>query len=170
VSLTGSIENTFGSRLFTNGFILNNQLTDFAFVPTVGGVPVANRVEPGKRPRSSMSPTLVFDRKSGALRMVVGSPGGARITPYVLKTLIATLDGGQNVQAAISSGNYVNLNGVTELEEDRFPRKTYAALKGKGADVTEANLSSGINAIERRPDGTLVGGTDPRREGLAMGE
>jgi gamma-glutamyltranspeptidase/glutathione hydrolase len=170
VSLTGSVENTFGSRLFTNGFILNNQLTDFAFVPTVGGVPVANRVEPGKRPRSSMSPTLVFDRKSGALRMVVGSPGGARITPYVLKTLVATLDGGRNVQAAISSGNYVNLNGVTELEEDRFPRKTYAALKAKGADVTEANLSSGINVIERRPDGTLVGGTDPRREGLAMGE
>jgi gamma-glutamyltranspeptidase / glutathione hydrolase len=170
VSLTGSIENTFGSRLFTNGFLLNNQLTDFAFMPSVGGVPVANRAEPGKRPRSSMSPTLVFDRKTGALRFVVGSPGGARITPYVLKTLVQTLDGGQNIQAAISSGNIANLNDVTELEEGRFPRRTFAALKAKGDAVVAANLSSGINAIERRADGTLVGGTDPRREGLALGE
>lgn len=168
VSLTSSIENTFGSRLMVGGFVLNNQLTDFAFVPTVGGKPVANRVEAGKRPRSSMSPTLVFDPK-GRLVLVAGSPGGSRITPYVIKTLVAHLDWKMGIQEAISGPNFANLNGATELEENRFPKPVAAQLASMGEKVVDANLTSGINAVAILGNGTLVGGTDPRREGLARG-
>jgi gamma-glutamyltranspeptidase / glutathione hydrolase len=166
-SLTASIENTFGSRIMVDGYVLNNQLTDFNFNPTANGKAVANRLEPGKRPRSSMSPTLVFD-KSGKLVMVVGSPGGARIIPFVIKTLIGVLDWNMDVQKSISAPNFLNMGEVLELEEKRFDKTTVAVLKSMGHKVQEVNLTSGINAIYLSKN-SLMGGTDPRREGLALG-
>ena len=97
--MTTSIETVFGSRLMTGGFILNNQLTDFSFHPIRAHKPVANRVAPGKRPRSSMSPTLVLDRNEGLI-MAIGSPGGSRIIGFVAKTLVGVLDWKQDIQSA----------------------------------------------------------------------
>jgi gamma-glutamyltranspeptidase/glutathione hydrolase len=168
VSLTASVENTFGSRLFAAGFILNNELTDFAFVPIEKGKKVANCVQPNKRPRSSMSPTFVFDNK-GKLKMVVGSPGGARITPFVVKTLVEVLDWHKPLEAALASPHYVDRNGDLELEEKRFSPRIISALQTKGHKVVEANLTSGVNAIYIEDNGTLVGVSDPRREGTAAG-
>jgi gamma-glutamyltranspeptidase/glutathione hydrolase len=116
VSMTTTIEDGFGARIMTKGgFLLNNELTDFNFVPAVNGAPVANRVEPGKRPRSSMAPTLVFDA-FGRLYAVVGSPGGSQIIPYVAKTIIALLDWRLDPQQAVDLANFGSRNGPTEVE------------------------------------------------------
>jgi gamma-glutamyltranspeptidase / glutathione hydrolase len=161
----------FGARLMAAGFLLNNQLTDFAFSPTEGGKPVLNAAAPNKRPRSSMSPTMVFETKTGALRYVLGSPGGARITPYVLKTLVALLDWNMPLDTAINAGNIVNRNENTELEEKRFSPAVLADLKARGQVVVQqVNLTSGVNAVAILPDGTRIGAADPRREGMAKGE
>jgi gamma-glutamyltranspeptidase/glutathione hydrolase len=170
VSLTQSIENIFGSRLMAGGFLLNNQLTDFSFLPSENGKPVANAVAPGKRPRSSMSPTMVFETKTGKLRYVLGSPGGARITPYVLKTLLGVLDWNMPLDTAVKAGNIANRNGETELEERRFSPEIAADLRKRGQTVLISNLSSAVNAIEIKPDGQLIGVADPRRGGRAKGE
>jgi gamma-glutamyltranspeptidase / glutathione hydrolase len=167
-SLTASIENSFGSRLMAGGFVLNNQLTDFSFIPQEQGHLVANRLEPSKRPRSSMSPTLLFDT-TGKLRMVIGSPGGARITPFVIKTIIGVVDWGQDIQQAISAPNFLKMGDTLELEERRFDAKTVLALKKMGHSVALVNLTSGLNGISITKN-KLTGGTDPRREGLALGE
>lgn len=176
VAMTTTIEAVFGSRLMVNsgqgrhgGFLLNNELTDFSFSPTdAQGLPIANRVEGGKRPRSSMSPTLVFEKDSGKLKMTGGSPGGAVIIHYTGKLLIGTLQWGLNTQQAISLPNFSSLNGPTILEEKRFPESTIKALQGKGHDVRETPLPSGLQAIEVTPTG-FFGGADPRREGVVMG-
>jgi len=176
VAMTTTIEAVFGSRLMVNsgqgrhgGFLLNNELTDFSFTPTdAQGLPIANRVEAGKRPRSSMSPTLVFEKDSGKLKMTGGSPGGAVIIHYTGKLLIGTLQWGLNTQQAISLPNFSSLNGPTILEEKRFPESTIKALQGKGHDVRETPLPSGLQAIEVTPTG-FFGGADPRREGVVMG-
>lgn len=176
VAMTTTIEAVFGSRLMVNsgqgrhgGFLLNNELTDFSFAPTdAKGLPIANRVEGGKRPRSSMSPTLVFEKDSGKLKMTGGSPGGAVIIHYTGKLLIGTLQWGLNTQQAISLPNFSSLNGPTILEEKRFPESTVKALQGKGHDVRETPLPSGLQAIEVTPTG-FFGGADPRREGVVMG-
>ncbi len=176
VAMTTTIEAVFGSRLMVNsgqgrhgGFLLNNELTDFSFAPTdAKGLPIANRVEGGKRPRSSMSPTLVFEKESGKLKMTGGSPGGAVIIHYTGKLLIGTLQWGLNTQQAISLPNFSSLNGPTILEEKRFPENTVKALQGKGHDVRETPLPSGLQAIEVTPSG-FFGGADPRREGVVMG-
>ena len=176
VAMTSSIEAVFGARLMVNsgqgrpgGFLLNNELTDFSFAPTdAKGLPIANRVEGGKRPRSSMSPTLVFEKESGKLKLTGGSPGGAAIIHYTGKLLIGTLQWGLNTQQAISLPNFSSLNGPTILEEKRFPENTVKALQGKGHDVREALLPSGLQAIEVTPTG-FFGGADPRREGVVMG-
>jgi gamma-glutamyltranspeptidase/glutathione hydrolase len=176
VAMTTTIEAVFGSRLMVNsgqgrhgGFLLNNELTDFSFTPTdAQGLPIANRVEGGKRPRSSMSPTLVFEKDSGKLKMTGGSPGGAVIIHYTGKLLIGTLQWGLNTQQAISLPNFSSLNGPTILEEKRFPESTIKALQGKGHDVRETPLPSGLQAIEVTPTG-FFGGADPRREGVVMG-
>lgn len=176
VAMTTTIEAVFGSRNMVNsgqgrhgGFLLNNELTDFSYAPTdAKGMPIANRVEGGKRPRSSMSPTLVFEKDTGQLKMTGGSPGGAVIIHYTGKLLIGTLQWGLNTQQAISLPNFSSLNGPTILEEKRFPESTMKALQSKGHDVRETPLPSGLQAIEVTPSG-FFGGADPRREGVVMG-
>ncbi len=168
VSLTTTIESGFGSNLMVRGFLLNNELTDFSFRPEADGRPIANRVEPGKRPRSSMAPTLVFD-VDGELLMVVGSPGGSRIIEYVAKTLVATLDWGMDPQAAIDLGHVVNRNGATDLEAGTAAEGLQAALEARGHTINVRDLNSGLHAIMVTDEG-LIGGADPRREGIALGD
>ena len=170
VAMTTTIEDAFGSRQMVKGFLLNNELTDFSFAPKdAQGLPIANRVQPGKRPRSSMSPTLVFDKASGQLLMSGGSPGGALIVHYTAKTLYGTLNWGLNAQQAISLPNFGSVNGPTLLEEKRFPAATVEALKAQGHEVREMNMTSGLQAIQKTPTGWF-GGADPRREGVVMGD
>ena len=168
VSMTTTIEDQFGSRLMVRGFLLNNQLTDFSFSPEEGGKPVANRVEAGKRPRSSMAPTLVFDRNR-RLVLVVGSPGGSAIINYVAKTIVATLDWGQDVQSAISFPNIGSRNGPTEIEVGPSAAAIAASLRALGHDTRIAEYTSGIQGIVVTRKG-LIGGADPRREGVALGD
>lgn len=170
LAMTSTIEDAFGARQMVRGFLLNNELTDFSFTPTdAGGAPVANRVEPGKRPRSSMSPTLVFDDDTGELVMSGGSPGGALIIHYTAKLLYATLNWGLAPQQAIDLPNFGSLNGPTLLEEKRFPSAFIEALKAAGHEVKEIGMTSGLQAI-RKEHGSYAGGADPRREGRVMGE
>ena len=170
-SMTNSIEDAFGSRLMVRGFLLNNQLTDFSFVPETEGKLVANRIEPGKRPRSSMSPTLVFENMDNQpqLRMVIGSPGGSNIINYVTKVLIATLDWGLPIQQAISLPNFGSRNGATELESGTAIMGIKPALEARGHRVQAIDLNSGLHGITVSSTG-LIGGVDPRREGLAIGD
>ncbi len=167
VAMTSSIENAFGSRLLVRGFLLNNQLTDFSFRPQRDGRPVANRVEPSKRPRSSMSPTLVFEGRR--LVLALGSPGGSRIIGYVAKTLIAVLDWGLDVQTAVSLPHHVNRNGGTDLEQSTALVGLVAGLEKLGHKVRLRGLNSGLHAISLSPNG-LAGAADPRREGLVAGD
>jgi len=169
VAMTTTIEDGFGSRLMTrSGFLLNNELTDFNFAPEEDGKPVANRVEPGKRPRSSMAPTLVFDA-FGRLYAVVGSPGGSQIIGYVGKTLIALLDWKMDPQQAVDFGNFGSRNGPTELEKGTEAEAWKAALEAKGHEVRLVEMTSGTQAIVKTPEGFL-GGADGRREGVAIGD
>jgi len=168
VSMTSSIEGPFGSRLMVGGFMLNNELTDFSFRPEADGLAVANRVEPGKRPRSSMAPTIVLDR-DGRLVLAVGSPGGSRIIGYVAKTVIGALDWHLDVQAAIELPHVINRNGATELEEGTPVAALAEPLKALGHEVAVQAFSSGLQGIQATPQG-LLGGADPRREGVALGD
>jgi gamma-glutamyltranspeptidase/glutathione hydrolase len=168
LSLTTTIEDGFGARMMVRGFLLNNELTDFSFLPELDGRPVANRVEPGKRPRSSMSPTLVFD-PAGEVRAVVGSPGGSAIINYVVKVLVALLDWGLDPQKAVDLANFGSRNGPTELEAHTEAVEWRAALEAMGHTVTVMDFNSGAQAVVRRPEG-LVGGADFRREGVAIGD
>ena len=177
VAITTTIEAAFGSRRMVTtdptrpgGFLLNNEMTDFSLVPAdAQGRPIANRVEPGKRPRSSMSPTLVFDQTTGQLLMSGGSPGGAAIIHYTAKLLTGTLHWGLNAQDAIDLPNFGTLGGPTFLEAQRFDRSTVDALKARGHEVREMEMTSGLQAIERTPKGWF-GGADPRREGVVQGD
>jgi len=169
ISMTTTIEDGFGSRLMTkSGFLLNNELTDFSFQPEEDGKPVANRVEGGKRPRSSMAPTLVFDA-FGRLYAVVGSPGGSQIIGFVAKTLVALLDWKMDPQAAVDLANFGSRNGPTELEAGTEAEPWKAALEAKGHEVRLLDMTSGIQAIVKTPEG-FVGGADGRREGVAIGD
>lgn len=184
LAMTTTIEDAFGSRQMVNvnpgqpgGFLLNNELTDFSFAPfDSDGRAIANRVQPGKRPRSSMAPTLVFDKATGQVVMSAGSPGGALIIHFTAKTLYGVLNWGMNAQEAINLPNFGSLNGPTLLEEKRFPLATVEALKAKGHEVRELGMTSGLQAIERtkRMGSTTTngffGGADPRREGVVMGD
>jgi gamma-glutamyltranspeptidase/glutathione hydrolase len=168
VAMTSTIEHAFGSRILVRGFLLNNQLTDFGFVPSIAGRPAVNRVEPGKRPRSSMSPTFVFER-DGSLKMLVGSPGGLPIINYLAKTLVATLDWGMDIQAAISLPNFGSTNGPTFLERGTGYEDLGDALAERGHVLNYTPLTSGLHGIERIPGGWR-GAADPRREGVAAGD
>jgi gamma-glutamyltranspeptidase/glutathione hydrolase len=174
VAMTTTIEDAFGARQMVKGFLLNNELTDFSFVPRdAQGRPVANRVQPGKRPRSSMSPTLVFDKTTGQLRMSLGSPGGAMIIHFTTKTLLGVLQQGLSAQAAIDIPNFGSLGGPMVLEPGRFSASTVDDLRARGMAVRTQALTSGVHVVVRQQrDGRSVwiGAADPRREGVALGE
>ncbi len=177
VSMTTTIEQVFGSRIMSDGgtglpggFHLNNELTDFSLRPVDDdGRQIANRVQPGKRPRSSMAPTLIFDTETGELLATLGSPGGAGIIHFVAKTILGMYDFGLNAQEAIDLPNFVNYNGPSILEQHRFPLPVVDALKARGHEVRQRPLTSGLQAIQRTESG-FFGGADPRREGVVMGD
>ncbi|MCL5049038.1 MAG: gamma-glutamyltransferase [Firmicutes bacterium] len=168
VSMTSTIEMGFGSAVMVGGFLLNNQLTDFSLNPRDQNGLAANRVEPGKRPRSSMAPVIAFDAE-GQLAYVVGSPGGPRIINYVAKSLIGLIDYQLDMQSAINLPNVTNLNGRTTIEQELAPADWEAQLRELGHDVEVRSLNSGLHGIAVTPDG-LQGGADPRREGVAAGQ
>jgi gamma-glutamyltranspeptidase/glutathione hydrolase len=173
VSMTSSVEDAFGSRQMVDGFILNNQLTDFSFDAADANGPVANRVQGGKRPRSAMAPTFVFEKGTRKLMLSVGSPGGSAIINYVGKVLIGMMDWGLNVQQAISLPNFGSRNGPTELEQGPGADALAAALKAKGHDVRVMEQTSGLQGIMRltvHGEDVWFGGADPRREGLVKGD
>ncbi len=174
VSMTTTVESAFGSHLMVQGFLLNNQMTDFSFIPEENGQKVANRIEPGKRPRSSMAPTLIFDRQSGEFLATLGSPGGSQIIEYVAKSAIGLLDWNLDPQTAINLPNFGSRNGPTELEQGQFSAELIEALKSKGHTISEFDMTSGTQAIVRVKDAqgkaSLAGGADPRREGEALGD
>jgi gamma-glutamyltranspeptidase/glutathione hydrolase len=167
VSMTTSIESAYGSGLRARGLQLNNHLTDFSFAPVEDGRPMANAVAPGKRPRSSMAPFLVFDAK-GRLEMIVGSPGGSFIIGYVAKALVGMLDWKLDAQRAIDLPNFGSRNGPTEIERETELERVAATLVAMGHDVRAIDMTSGLHAIRRTTLG-WEGGADPRREGIARG-
>ena len=167
VSMTTTIENGFGSRLMVGGFLLNNELTDFSFIPEVDGKPVANAIEPEKRPRSSMAPTIVM--KDGKPILAIGSPGGSRIIPYVAKTLIAWVDWEMDIQQAIELPHLLNRFGTYDLEKGTAAEKLAPALEAMGFKTEIRDLNSGLHGIEITPH-ELEGGADTRREGIAIGK
>jgi len=150
------------------GFLLNNQLTDFSFLPEKEGVPVANRLEGGKRPRSSMAPTLLFNRQGEAV-MAVGSPGGSLIIPYVAKAILALTDWRLTPQAAANLPHYGSRNAATELEQGQGLDNLTEALQQRGHSVKLLPMTSGLSIIAKQADGRLIGGADPRREGVVAG-
>lgn len=166
VSMTTSIEAPFGSHLMAGGFFINNQLTDFSFRPVIDGKPVANAVAPGKRPRSSMTPSMVFDAE-GDFHLAIGSPGGSRIIAYVTQTLVALLDHHLPMQAAINQPRHVNRNGPLEIEEGTPVADLKEELEQLGHEVVVKEITSGLHGI-RRLEGGLEGGADPRREGVVL--
>ena len=168
LSMTTTIESFFGSRIMVHGFLLNNELTDFNFLPVEHGAGVANSVAPGKRPRSSMAPFLVFDAADGALDMAIGSPGGSLIIGYVAKALIGVLDWNLDLQSAIDLPNFGSRNGPTEIERGTQLERLAPALEAMGHDVRAIDMTSGIQGV-RRVAGRLEGGADSRREGVARG-
>lgn len=165
LSMTTTIENAFGSRLMAGGFLLNNELTDFSFRTHANGVPIANRLEPGKRPRSSMAPTIVL--RDGKPVLAIGSPGGSRIIGYVAKTIVAWADWGLNIQQALALPHLVNRFGTYDLEAGTSAEALGDALSGMGYEVNVRDLNSGLHAIEIGE--RLKGAADPRREGIALG-
>ncbi len=177
VALTSSVESAFGARVMSDGgsglpggFLLNNHMTDFSLLPgDAQGRPVANRIQPGKRPRSSMSPTLVFDAQTGALLMTLGSPGGSFIIHFTGRTLLATLAWGLDAQQALNLPHFGSTGGPVFLEKGRFPPATVQALRERGHTVNEADLTSGLQAVQRTPQGWF-GAADPRREGIVRGD
>ncbi len=170
---TGTVQAPFGSFLMVRGVVLNNQLTDFAFLPEKDGMPVANRVQPGKRPRSSMSPAIVFDAQ-GRFVLAVGSAGGSRIIAHTLKTIIGVLDWDMSPQRAIEYPNFFKSAQGLAIEPGPVLEATKSGLEAMGHKLTVQQNVSGIQAIQARyaADGTVtyVGGADPRREGVVLGD
>lgn len=168
VSMTSTIESAFGSKILVRGFLLNNEMTDFSMSPAdARGRPAANRVEPGKRPRSAMAPMIVF--RAGRPYLVVGSPGGSAIINYVAKTLVGVIDWGLDIQQAVALPNMGSRNRATELERGSALVRLAPALRAMGHEVAEVDFPSGLQGIMIGPEG-LTGGADPRREGTALGD
>jgi gamma-glutamyltranspeptidase / glutathione hydrolase len=169
VSMTTTVEFLLGSEMMAKGFFLNNELTDFSFLPERDGKRVANAAAPGKRPMSAMAPTIVFDRQ-GRFWIALGSPGGPAIIPYVGETLAAMLDGGLDPGRAVSLPHHIEMNGPLLLEKDTPLAELEPALTAMGYDVRPATVEmSGLQIIQRRIDG-YAGAADPRREGVALGD
>jgi len=172
VAMTTTIEDQFGARLMVRGFLLNNELTDFSFVPQEGGQPVANRIEPGKRPRSSISPTIVYDRQGKPL-IVTGSPGGSAIINYVAKSIVALVDWGLTPQQAADLPNFGSRNGPTELERGTALEALKPELEKRGHSVNVIDFTSGLHILQRidgKQGRGWRGGADPRREGIVLGD
>lgn len=169
LAMTTSVEAAFGAHLMVKGFLLNNHLTDFSFIPQEHGKPVANRVQPGKRPLSAMAPTLVFSRASGELVASLGSPGGSQIIGYVNKTLIGLLDWQLDPQLAAGLPNFGSRNAGTEVEAGLASPALVRQLTAWGHEVTPMTMTSGMQIIQRTGEG-WSGGADPRREGVALGD
>jgi gamma-glutamyltranspeptidase / glutathione hydrolase len=170
VSLTSSIEAAFGSRIMVDGFLLNNQLTDFALTPPKDGTLAANRPQPGKRPLSSMAPTVVF-APDGSLYAVLGSPGGQRIINYVARSLVALIDGAMTPEQAVSLAHAGSRNSATEIENTPTARALAEALKARGHTVRIDDMTSGIHLITRyQHSAAWAGAADPRREGLVAAD
>ncbi len=170
IALTTTIENAFGARVMAAGFLLNNQLTDFSFrSKDAEGRDIANAIGPGKRPRSSMAPTIIFG-PDGRVKAVLGSPGGNRIILYVLKATIAMIDWKMEPQAAAELANFGSRNGPLEIEATMAGPMPALHMKALGHEVIAQRMTSGLHIVMRRADGTLDGGADPRREGVARGE
>jgi gamma-glutamyltranspeptidase/glutathione hydrolase len=172
VAMTTSVQGAFGSQLMVGGFILNNQLTDFDYVPEVRGMPVANRAEGGKRPLSSMAPTMVLDDRE-RLRLLVGSPGGTRIIGFVAQSIVGVLDWGLDVQQAVAAPHFLAEEGPLELEDGTAIATHESALEAMGHTVAIRDMNSGLHAIAieySRRGRVLQGGVDPRREGSALGD
>jgi gamma-glutamyltranspeptidase/glutathione hydrolase len=173
VAMTTTVESAFGSRQMVDGFLLNNELTDFSYAYSDENGLVANRVQGGKRPRSSMAPMMVFERDSGKFLLSIGSPGGSYIINYVAKTLVGVLDWRLDLQRAIDLPNFGSRNGPTELEAGRFSERLVEALKAKGHEVRLSEQTSGLQGIMRisSPEGNMwFGAADPRREGSVRGD
>jgi len=170
VSMTATVESMFGSRLMVEGFMLNNELTDFSIIP-IGedGKLVANRVQGGKRPMSSQTPSIIFDQQNRPV-LIIGSPGGASIIDYVTQTVINVLDWNMDVQSAISAPHVLSRNGPALVEEGTSAESLIDPLKALGHDVQAVTLMSGLHGIRLKyPENggrTLEGGADPRREGF----
>lgn len=168
VSFTSSIESAFGAHILVDGFMLNNELTDFSFKPVDQGRFIANRVEGGKRPRSSMAPTIVLD-KQGRPVLAAGSPGGSYIIGYVAEALLLMLDHDFSPGQAAAAAHILNRNGPTVLEQDSAAADLATGLEALGQRVKIQPLMSGLNIVQMR-DGTLIGASDPRRDGVALGD
>lgn len=168
VTLTATVQDVFGTRIMVRGFLLNNQLVNFSALAARDGKPVLNRIEPGKRPLSAMAPTMVFDRASGDLQMLIGAPGGTNILGYIAHTLIGVIDWKLDMQQAINLPRIVNRNGKTDLEAGTKAEELKAPLEALGHEVNIRALNTGQHGILIR-DGRIIGGADPRREGLAIG-
>jgi gamma-glutamyltranspeptidase/glutathione hydrolase len=168
--MTTTVESIFGSGRMVDGFFLNNQLTDFSFAPFErDGAPAANAVGARKRPRSAMSPMIVLDRQ-GRFVAATGSAGGPAIIAYVLKTLIGVLDWQLPMQTAIALPNLVTRGVNFASETDRFEPGMAERLDALGFDLRPGQFEeSGLQGVRVRSDGTLEGGADPRREGVALG-
>ena len=169
VTFTTSVENNFGSRLMVDGFILNNQLTDFAFRPEVDGRPLANRVEPGKRPRSSMAPVILFDRATGAPAFALGSPGGSYIIDYVAEAVVGLVDWHLGPGGAVALPHVINRNGPSVLESGKGLEPVGTAFQQMGDAVIYESMDSGLGIVAFTKDGP-IGAADPRREGVALGD
>ncbi|MBL1377915.1 gamma-glutamyltransferase [Zobellella iuensis] len=165
LAMTSTIEHGFGSRLMVQGFLLNNELTDFAFSPEHQGAPVANRLEPGKRPRSSMAPTIVLYRDKPLL--VIGSPGGSSIIGYVLHALVNVLDWGMDIQEALHQPHLLHRGNVLELEPGGRNQALQAELEQLGFETRLTELNSGLHGIMLQ-QGRVSASADPRREGIAL--
>jgi gamma-glutamyltranspeptidase/glutathione hydrolase len=169
VAMTTSVESVFGSNVMVKGFFLNNTLTDFSLDPMLNGLPVANAPAPGKRPLSAMSPTIVFDH-GGDFLLSVGSPGGPAIIGYVTQTVVAMLDGGKTPAEAITLPRQLNLNSPTRLERSAVNDALEPQLKAMGHAVTVVmGEGSGLHGI-RKVKGGYIGGADPRRDGVVIGD
>jgi len=166
--MTMTVEFVFGSEAMANGFFLNNELTDFSFEPEHDGKPVANAPAPGKRPMSAMSPTIVFDPE-GKFVIATGSPGGPAIIDFVAQSLIDMIDGGMGAAAAAGSPHMLNLNGRTVLEKGTALDALTPQLTAMGHAVVDVDLESGLHIVKRVAGG-YVGGADPRRDGVALGD
>ena len=175
VAMTTTIEDQFGARIFVRGFLLNNELTDFSFVPQENGALVANRVEPGKRPRSSIAPTIIYDKQNRPV-IVTGSPGGSVIINYVAKSIIAMLDWGLSPQAAANLPNFGSRNGPTEIEKGSPLEALTPELQRRGHSVNAMEFTSGLHILQRdvrsvtSKNSSWRGGADPRREGVVRGD